>query len=230
MEGDPLMKSRTYKVTPARAVIPAVPILEPQPRPIEELRTDHTIQVTGALSMICTTEGARREAEAMLANCQARFRAGNRRALIELLDANPAFIAVPWVRETLVRLLKAGWPLRRQGRIGGKHEFHPLVVVGLVNHLIAMGDAKNPEQALSLLEEIRVLNYGTAKDLYYRGVREDRFKPILIEFPELARHLPAEVVEPVLSRAEVPGPGKPVQRKRVGIPGFGDIAITLQSP
>lgn len=223
------MKSRTYEVTPGRMVIPAVPILEPKPSPIEDLRTDHTIHVTGALTRVWTTEAARTDAEAMLADCQARFRAGDRYAIIELLDANPAFIAVPWVRETLARLLKARLPLRRQGRIRGKHEFHPLVVVGLVNHLIAMGHAKNPEQALSLLEEIRVLNYGTAKDLYYRGVREDRFRPILIQFPELTRHLPADVVEPVLSRAEVLGPKKQVQGK-VWDPELGKVEITFGSP
>ncbi len=223
------MESRTYEVTPFRAVIPAVPILEPKSRPVEELRRDHTIHITGAVTNLCTAEAARREAEAMLADCQARFRAGDRHALIDLLDANPAFIAVPWVRETLGRLLKARLPLRRRGRIRGKHEFHPLVVVGLVNHLIAMGEAKNPEQALSLLEEIRVLNYGTAKDLYYRGVREDRFKPILIEFPELTCHLPAHVVEPVLARAEVLGPGKQVQRKGWD-PQRGEVELTFGSP
>ncbi len=222
------MKSKMYEITPFHMEVPAVPVLDPNPRPLSEPGDDHTISITGAITRLFTTEAARREAEAMVAECQARVRAGHRHAIIELLDANPAFIAVPWVAETLARLLKAGLPLRRRGRIRGKHKFHPLVVVGLVNHLIAMGDAKNPEQALQLLEDNRVLNYGTAKDLYYRGVREDRSKPILIEFPELARRVPAAAIEPLLSRIEMLGPGRPVQRK-ISDSKLGEVEITLES-
>jgi len=217
-----------YEITPFHMLVPAVPVLDPHPRPVSELRDDHTIAITGAITRLFTAEAARREAAAMVAECQARVRAGQRHALIELLDANPAFIAVPWVRETLARLLKAGLPLRRPGRIRGKHQFHPLVVVALVNHLIATGDAKNPEQALQRLEDHGVMNYGTAKDLYYRGVREDRFKPILIEFPEFTRRVPAAALEPHLSRVQVLGPGKPVQRK-VRDPQFGEVEVTLRA-
>jgi hypothetical protein len=35
------------------------------------------------------------------------------------MDDNPAFILVDWVRETYLRLLKGGLPLRRPGRIRG---------------------------------------------------------------------------------------------------------------
>ena len=163
------MVSGTYELIPVRGMIPAVPVLEPNSRPVEELRSTHTIHITGAATVFFQAEAARREAEAMLAHCRAEIEAGNRYALTELLDANPAFMAVAWVRETLWGFLKEGRPLRRRGRIRGKHAFHPLMLVGLVNHLIALGDARNPEQAFGLLEELRVLPYGTAKDLYYRG-------------------------------------------------------------
>ena len=35
--------------------------------------------------------------------------------------------------------------------------------------------------------KLRILEDETAKDLYYRGRRDDRFRPILIEFPEMSR-------------------------------------------
>jgi hypothetical protein len=186
MEGP--VRSDTYEVIPFRGVIPAVPVLDPEPQLVDEFRSAHTIRITGA----------------------------------------PAFMAVAWVRETYWRFIKEGHPLRRRGRIRGKHTFHPLTLVGLVRHLIATRDAKNPEQALGLLEELRVLPYGTAKDLYYRVVQEDRFKPILLEFPEYAQRVPAAELQGVLSRVEMPEPGRPVQRK-IQDPRLGEVEITFRA-
>lgn len=222
------MSADTYEVIPFRGVIPAVPVLDPGPHPVEELRSAHSIRITGAATVFFQADGARREAEAMLAHCRGEVERGNPYALTELLDANPAFMAVAWVRETCRSLIKEGHPLRRRGRIRGKHTFHPLMLVGLVRHLIATGDAKNPEQAFGLLEELRVLAYGTAKDLYYRGVQEDRFKPILLEFPEYAQRVPAAELQVFLSRVEMLEPGRPVQRK-IQDPTLGEVEITFRA-
>ncbi len=216
------MSSGHYELIPVRGVIPAIPVLEPKSRPVEELRSTHTIHITGAATVFFQAEAARREAEAMRARCRAEVDRGNPYALTELLDANPAFMAVSWVRETLRGFLKEGRPLRRRGRIRGKHRFHPLMLIGLVNHLIAMADAKNPEQVFGLLEELEVLPYGTAKDLYYRGVKEDRFKPILLEFPEYAQRVSAEE----LARVQMLEPGRPVQRK-IQNPKLGEVELTF---
>lgn len=222
------MIADTCEVIPIRGVIPAVPVLDPAPHPADELGRAHTIHITGAATVFFQAEAARREAEAMLADCRGEVERGNHAALTELLDANPAFIAVAWVRDTCQRFIKEGHPLRRRGRIRGKHTFHPLMLVGLVRHLIATGDAKSPEQAFGLLEELRVLAYGTAKDLYYRGVQEDRFKPILLEFPEYAQRVPAAELQGFLSRVEMLEPGKPVQRK-IQDPTLGEVEITFRT-
>lgn len=220
------MISRTYELIPVRGVIPAVPVLEPKSHAVEELRSTHAIHITGAATVFFQAEAARREAEAMLAHCRAEVDRGNPYAVTELLDANPAFIAVSWVREALRGFLAKGRSLRRRGRIRGKHRFHPLVLIGLVNHLIAMGDARNTEQAFGLLEELEVLPYGTAKDLYYRGVKEDRFKPILLEFPEYAQRVTAEELARFVSRVQMLEPRRPVQRK-IQDPKLGEVEITF---
>lgn len=217
-----------FEFTPARLILPAIPMLEQAPRPLDELRTDHTIRVTGITTVRTSVAAAEREADAMLAECRTRVEGGHPQALIELLEANPAFVADRWVGETLTRLLKAGTLSRCRGRPRDRRQFHPLVVVGLVQHLIRMGDAANPEQAFQLLEDIRVLTYGTAKDLYYRGVRQDRFRPILLKFPELAQRLPAEAAMAFLSQVEVLQPGRPIHR-RIQEPLVGDADLTVEA-
>ena len=83
-----------------------------------------------------------------------------------------------------------------------------------MNHLIRMGDAANPEQAFGVLEQAEILKYGTAKDLYYRGVREDRFKPILLEFEDLASHV---------FRGRARPPREPGRSSRSGEDGHAEV-------
>src|SRR6266849_2953892 len=132
---------------------------------------------------------AEREAEKMLADCRRRVARREYHALIELLDANPAFIADAWVRATYLDLAKKKLLVRRRGRIEGKRLFHPLIVAALVEHLIATGEVETTERAFVRLEELELLKYETAKDLYYRGRQQDRFRPIFLEFPEFTRRI-----------------------------------------
>ena len=213
-----------YEVTPFRMVIPAVPTLESTSRPVSELRDEQVIRIAGAETLSTTLADARREAQAMLGETRARVEGGYPDAILELVDANPAFIAVRWVGETLAKLARERRLRRRRGRIAGRRRFSPLVVVGLVNHLILMGDAANPEQAFGVLEQAEILKYGTAKDLYYRGVREDRFKPILLEFEELATLVSDDALRPLLNQAEVLGAGKTIKRK-LSDPQLGEVDV-----
>ena len=215
-----------YEVVPVRLVLPAIPTLDATRRPLAELRDEHTIRVTGATTLPCTVSGAEAEVQALLAMCRERVDAGHPEVLLELLDAHPDFIKNRWVRETMGQLARAGKLRRRRGRVRGRRAFHPLIVVGLVNHLIRMGDAKNPEQAFGLLEQLKILKYGTAKDLYYRGVREDRFKPILLAFDDLAECVSEDAVQSMLARAEVLAPGASITR-RVSDPELGEVEITF---
>ncbi len=213
-----------YEVTPFTMVIPASPTLESKRRPLAEVRDDQVIHITGAKTLSTTPLDARREAQAMINETRARVDSGHPEAILELLDANPAFIAVRWVRETLGKLAREGQLRRRRGRVAGRRRFSPLVLVGLVNHLILMGDAANPEQAFGVLEQAEILKYGTAKDLYYRGVREDRFKPILLAFEELARCVSDDALRPLLDQADVLGAGKTI-RRLVRDPELGEVDI-----
>lgn len=160
----------------------------------------------------------------MLDETKVRVENGYPEAILELLDANAAFIAVRWVRETLWKLSREGRLRRRRGRVTGRHRFSPLVVVGLVNHLISMGDAANPEQAFGVLEQAEILKHGTAKDLYYRGMREDRFKPVLLEFKELAGCVSEDALRPLLDQVEVLEAGNTIRRK-VSDPELGEVDI-----
>jgi hypothetical protein len=217
-----------YEVTPIRIVLPAVARLEAKPHLLSEIRDEQVIHITGATTLSTTLLDAQREAQAMLDETRARVEAGHPEAILELLDANASFIAIRWVRETLGQLARDGRLRRRRGRVTGRRRFSPLVVVGLVNHLILMGDAKNPEQAFGALEEANILTYGTAKDLYYRGVREDGFKPVLLEFEELASRVSEDALGPILDRAEEPEAGKTITW-RLSHPELGEVEIEFKA-
>ena len=67
------MRSDIYELIPFRGVMPAVPVLDPEPQLVDELRSAHTIRITGAATIFFQAEAARREAEAMLATAAARW-------------------------------------------------------------------------------------------------------------------------------------------------------------
>ncbi len=215
-----------YEFTPARLIVPAEPHVATERLDAVEIRSSGELQTDGVATVPCETRAAQREAQEMLARCREQLRCGNRYALIELLDANPWFIAVPWVAEELLRLQRGGLPLRRRGRVRGRYQFHPLVVAGLVKYLIERREAANVEQALWRLHEMGLLSYATAKDLYYRARCDDRFKPIMLTWPKLAERVPAEVAEAFLRRVEVLGPDKPLTRSWED-PERGRVDLTM---
>src|SRR5262249_52888737 len=148
--------------------------------------------------------------------------------LTELLDANPAFIADGWVRRTFGQFVEQGVPLRRRGRVRGRYYFHPLTVVGLVEYLLEKGEIKSIDRALHHLEDLRILAYGTAKELYYRRQQQDRFKPILLKFPELPRRVSAEELAALFPQVEMLQPGHPIVRKFQD-PERGEVELTFQA-
>lgn len=219
----------TYEVTPARLITPAEPHVANERLDPVEIRSSGALQIDGVTTVPCETQAAEREAERMLARCREQLRCGNRYALTDLLDANPWFIAVPWVADALLRLRRGGLPLRRRGRVRGRYQFHPLVVAGLIKYLIGRREAATVEAALWRLDEIGLISYATAKDLYYRARLDDRFKPIMLTWPELAVRVPAEVARPLLRGLEVHGPDKPLTRSWED-PERGRVDLTLTTP
>ncbi|MEX2223217.1 MAG: hypothetical protein WEG40_15600 [Candidatus Rokuibacteriota bacterium] len=222
------MKSRVYEMTPIRVSLSAIPDLGDSALPVDQIRTSQEFPIAGARTLPCTTEGATREAAEMLEACKARVAGGDRWALTELLDANPAFIADSWVRYTLGRFIEQGVPLRRRGRIRGKYHFHPLIVVGLVEYLLKKGVVPSVDQAFHRLEELRILAYDAAKELYYRTRREDRFRPIVLEFPELARRVSAEELAALFPYVEMLDAGSRITRQ-FRDPERGDVEVAFQA-
>jgi hypothetical protein len=183
-----------------------------------------TLAISGVSSLPTSVDRAKREAEALLRQCQEHVAAGRAGAILDLLDMNPEFIQHAWVRETYIRLSAEGRLRRAPGRPIGRDKVCPMVVVGLVGHLIHTGRVKNREQAFGKLEELGLMTYAAAKDSFYRGRREPRFKAIYLEFPELEREMTTEEMA-YFQRAEMVEPGRTIKRTfedpRLGRVEFG---------
>jgi len=192
--------------------IPAIPQIVDGPLPVDEIRNRQEIPINGLRTVVCTTERATSEAQKMIEACKARVERGESWAVTELLDANPAFMADPWVRHTLGEMVEQRRPLRRRGRVTGKYQFHPLVVVGLVEYFLENEGVGSIDRAFHRLEGLKILAYDAAKELYYRTRQEDRFRPILMEFPEFSRLLSAEETAALVARIEMLGPGSGIAR------------------
>ncbi len=220
-----------YIGIPFRIVLPGIPepasgTLPMEPQEDGEVRMPETLAIRGVSTLATSTEQARREAEALLRQCQERVAAGRAGAVLDLLDINPEFIQHAWVREAYVRLSEQGLLRRRRGRPIGRDKVCPMVVAGLVGQLIATGRVKNLEQAFGKLEELGLMTYAAAKDSFYRGRREPRFRPIYLEFPELEREMTAAEVE-YLQRAEMVESGRTINRTFED-PRLGRVEFSLR--
>jgi hypothetical protein len=205
-----------YIGRPFRIVLPGVPHLADGAVPAEvredgSVKMPETLAINGVSAHPTSADRAKREADALLRQCQERVTAGRTAAILELLDINPEFILHAWVRDTYIRLSEEGRLRRARGRPIGRDQVCPMVVVGLVGHLIETERVKNREQAFGKLEELGLMTYAAAKDSFYRGWREPRFKPIYLEFPELEREMTAEEVA-YFKRAEMVEPGRTIKR------------------
>lgn len=185
-----------------------------------------TLAISGVSTSPTSADQAKREAEALLRQCQERVAAGRAGAILDLLDINPEFIQHAWVRETYIRLSEQGLLRRRRGRPIGRDKVCPMVVVGLVGHLITTERVKNCEQAFGELEELGLMTYAAAKDSFYRGWREPRFRPVYLEFPELEREMTAAEVE-YLQRAEIVKSGQTINRTFED-PRLGRVEFSLR--
>ncbi len=197
------MKPRAYEFIPWTAVVPATPSVDAGSLNWDEITQRETLRITGVATEVFTIEAARREAEERLRACRARLASGDRYAFIELLDDNAAFILVDWVRETLLRLLKGGLPLRRRGRIHGKHLVDPRIIGCLVECLVTSGEVPSREEAFRYLADKGLASYHTVRGLYYRGRRDSRFRAVYFEYPERGFQVPALAAEAFLARTRM---------------------------
>lgn len=225
-------KPMRYEAVPARMVFPAVPIptnevLSGASKDADSINLDPLL-IQGVSTLPGSVEGAERKTEALLSECRRLVASRDFPGFLDLLDVNPLLTVDRGVRETLYKLAKQGRLHRRRGRPRGDYKkVHPLVAAGLIEQLVANGDAPNPEQAFCKLEKLGVLPYGTAKDYYYQVLREERYKPVLHTYPELAR--PAtegEVAE--LHHAETLQPGGRITRT-VEDAQLGTVEMTFEA-
>jgi hypothetical protein len=172
-----------WEVTPARMVIPVAPL--PSKDEIANGNApakndaETTALVQGLATLPASVDDAKRRADYLRGECRRYLAEGDVPGFVKLLDQNPHFIEDPWVRERLVELAKQKRLTRRRGRPAGRYETHPLVVVGCVEQLIASDAAKNREQAFGFLEQCGAISYEAAKDLFYRALRDERFRAVL---------------------------------------------------
>lgn len=205
-----------YIGRPFRIALPGVPHPADGAVPMEaredgRIKIPETLTIDGVSTLPTSADRAKREADALLQQCQEGIAAGRASAILKLLDINPEFIKHAWVRETCVRLSEEGRLRRAPGRPIGRDKVSPMVVVGLVGHLIETERVENREQAFGKLEDLGLMAYAAAKDAFYRGWREPRFKAIYLEFPELERELTEEEVA-YLMRAEMVERGRTIKR------------------
>ena len=229
-----LAKSRRYEATPFRLMASGIPApgldaLPDSPPDIpDEFHWPVKIPIVGLSTRTMTLEESRERGEALLRRCRHRLRQGERWALAELLDDYPGLIIVPWVCEEVLRFQRNGLGLRRRGRPRGRFEKHPLVVVGLVNHLRRRGQARTLEDAFLRIGELGLLSPESARECFHRGMGDERFAPILVEFPEAKRLLSAAEAAELLGKVERLEPGKTIKRqfedKR-----FGTVQVVFES-
>lgn len=222
------MKPKAYEFTPTVTVVPAQPILASRPLDWNEILQKETVWTEGVQTQCLTTESARREADRMLRACRERLRRGDRYALTEVLDDNPAFIEVEWVREALLRLLEGGLPLRRRGRIRGKHFRSPHIIRALVECLVTRGDVPSSEEAFCYLEDKGFASKHTIRRLFYQGRQDSRFRPVQFEYPERSFRLTAEEAEPWLRRVRILGEGERLVYRGQD-PTLGEVELIFEA-
>lgn len=226
----PTDKPRTYEAIPFSMVCSGIPI------PAEGVLPSHGkgsinlkgLSIQGITTPVSSINSAERRSDEQLRRCRYQVGRGNPDALLDLLKANPAFILDSWVREKFARLVQAGRLRPGRGRPAEQFTAHPLIVVGLVEACLAHGFAKNVHGAfVQVATWTGFLSYERAKALYYQAYREERFRAILIQYPELARPATEEAVAE-LHNAETLRPGGKITRT-VEDPRLGTVGITFEA-
>lgn len=223
--------NKEYEKIPTRMVFPSIP-MPSEDNLINELAAansdDHLIElsVVGAKSFDGNVEDAWARTQNLLRECRNKVTEGNPWALLDLLDMHPQLVADIWVRETLVTLIRGGTFKRRRGRPFSSYKVHPLVVVGIVDTLVAIGEASYLEKAFYCLADYEFLSYDEAKRRYHSARRDSRFKPTILRLEDQVRLISANEMDRELADADDLRPGETVIRT-VNIPDLGPVTITF---
>jgi hypothetical protein len=128
-------------------------------------------------------------------------------AVLELLDIQPTFVRIRWVRKAFERLMKMERAKRRRGRPTGTYKINPVIVVGFVKALRDSGKAKNDHQAVVLLRRRGIFRYDQALHAVRAAKQELRLRPLWIPSTREALVSSVEAAE-LLRRAITPRVGQ----------------------
>jgi hypothetical protein len=170
------------------------------------------LPIEGLSTLPRSVEAAEAKGNELLEVSQRHIRKGEVADFLRLLGKYPGLICHSWTRETLDTLARQGVLERGPGRPTGCYQIYPLVIVALVEQLLSKKEVPNREGAFRRLEDLGVTSYAAAKDLFYRALREERFRAILLTSPEVARMVTAEEVADRVRKAETLQPGGRITR------------------
>ena len=128
-------------------------------------------------------------------------------AVLELLDIQPTFVRIKWVRKAFERLMKMERAKRRRGRPRGTYKINPAIVLGFVKALRDSGKAKNDHQAVVLLHRRGIFRYDQALHAVRAAKKELRLRPLWIPSTREAPTSAVEAAE-LLRRAIRPKAGE----------------------
>ncbi len=203
-----------WEIVPFQVAVPVIPEFAPA---FEPRAGDKAMPVVAGHTGEIRFASIEETTNALLRSYRRRVDRGDRRALGELLDLNPAFISVEWVAEAVARYAETELSIRRTGRPRGTCRRSPLFVVGLVEHLIRTKRAKNLEQVFHWFEEHEVLSYGRVKTLYYQERNDPRVRAVLINQPVGMPFASDEQVQVWLAEAGWPSDKPGAIIARVGV-------------
>ncbi len=225
-----MAKSDTYEAVRARMACPVKPILTEGVLPTSGATPSvdlNPLLIQGLSTLPQSIDAAEAKGSELLEDCERYIRKEDVPAFLNLLGMYPGLMVHDWVREALHTFAKKGALDRGPGHPAGCYQIYPLLVVALVEQLLSKKEAPNREKAFIKLEELGVLSYASAKDSFYRALREERFLAILLKSPELTSVTAAEVADRV-REAETLGPGGKITRTAEN-PKLGTVEATFEA-
>jgi hypothetical protein len=209
--------AQRYEAVPASLVCPAVPQLVAPRRSNGQASSEagqpwtQGLEERGWKTLTASLAAADARTQALIEECKRRIGVQEPWALVQLLDQYPILVQHEWVRTAIAELIRAGLFKRRRGRPHARYKIHPLVIIGMVQALIRVGEVVSPEKAFFALEGYGVLSYDEAKRGYYAGLREDRFQPIFMTFESYKQDITAQGYEQAIAAARKLKPGRPLR-------------------
>jgi hypothetical protein len=170
------------------------------------LRTD------GATSGPTSVSRAEAHTERLVIDILRCVNVGNGARLFAIVRDHPDIVLEPRVSETLLLWMEKSRYRPGRGRPSGVYTFHPLVVYGLVNRLLAANTVANKEQGFAWLHEHGGPESLTARRLYYEACADPRFCGLLIKYPKSLSDAGDDEFMRRRANAEVLRPGQEIVR------------------